>query len=207
MTGKDLTTAVFWFSWSLTMVPPTSPPPNPSPNAHTHNLHVNPKHSALWCSSVLQNDAALNSYQVCLSVSSALCHVAKLSYVLSFIMSSSALKKTLTAFLCIGARAEMSFLPLLINSPGPQKFSICNSNRAERKGRQRAKGRAVGRCLPSISTSYVGEREAGGVQSLHFMLIMMLLHCEQLDCFACIFQISLRFLWICWMKGGTKQSG
>lgn len=49
-------------------------------------------------------------------------------------------KKTLTTFLCIGARAETSFLPLLINSPGPQKFSICNSNRAERKGKQKREG-------------------------------------------------------------------
>ena len=103
----------------------------------------------------------------------------------------------------------------LINSPGQVKFSICNSNWPQCKRRQRERegeggregGRVVRRCLSSISTSCVGETERGRVQSMHFMLITMPFHGEQMGSFACIFQIILQFIWINSLKGSTMQSG
>lgn len=85
----------------------------------------------------LQSDAVQDSYQVCLTVSSALCHVAKLSYVPNFIMSSSALRNfNYVALNWCKSRSAILFP--LINSPGQVKFSICNSNWPQCKRRQKS---------------------------------------------------------------------
>ncbi len=123
-------------------------------------------------------------------------------------MSSSVLRNF--NYIALNRRKSWSaILFLLINSPGQVKFSICNSNWPQCKKRQRARGRVVRRCLSSISTSYVGERERERerVQSMHFMLITMPFHGEQIGSFACIFQIILQFIWINSLKGSTMQSG
>lgn len=105
------------------------------------------------------------------------CHVANLSYVPNFIMSSSALRN----FNCVALNRRKSWSAILlplINSPGQVKFSICNSNWPQCKRRQGVRGRAARRCLSSIST-----RERGRVQSMRFMLITMPFHGEQIGSF------------------------
>lgn len=74
-----------------------SPPSLPHAHTPKKQQHLPPtlppsNYSAPQCCSVCppQSDAAQNSYWVCLAVSSALCRVAKLSWVPNFIMSSSA---------------------------------------------------------------------------------------------------------------------
>lgn len=71
--------------WSLNNS--TSHIPRPQTRAHGYPPPILFRSIVELC---LRSVMAPNSYQVCLTVSSALCRVAKLSYVASFIMSSSA---------------------------------------------------------------------------------------------------------------------
>lgn len=146
------------------MVPPTSPTP---PHTHTHSTHTHhPTPKILYYMVQLclpsQSDAAQNSYQVCLTVSSALCRVANLSYVPNFIMSSSALRNF--NYIALNWHKSWSaILLLLINSPGQVKFSICNSNWPQCKRRQRARGRWWEGVYP-VSPPVLLEREGGSTK-------------------------------------------
>lgn len=112
----------------------------PKPPSSLTDMHTN--YSALKCGSVC-NLMLLKTVTRFVSLFHQLfCHVAKLSYVPSFIMSSSALRNfNYIALNRCNRRSVILFL--LLNSPGQVKFSICNSNWPQCKRRQREGGEKV----------------------------------------------------------------